>query len=78
MAKGNETRGIHPNRGKVVAFGDRVVRRSKRQGSGMRRHLGDHITDTTFTGKRNPDELQIREAALHAAESAKQNQNHIA
>jgi hypothetical protein len=66
MAQTKEVRGIHPNRGKVVTdLTGKQVLRSKRQGSGLRKHLGDHITDTTYTGKRDPDELQIREAALN-------------
>lgn len=49
---------------------------SLRKGSGQRRHLGDHITDT---GNKH-DELLSRETRVHEAEydkaSRRQNQRH--
>lgn len=53
---------LHPNRGKVV---DGVLR-SRRTGSGLRRHLGDNITRTGTA----PDELQKRIQALESSKKS--------
>ena len=45
--RGKVYHGLHRHRGDFRKEGRRY---SKRKGSGKRRHLGDHITDTTYTG----------------------------
>lgn len=64
---GQHYRGIHYySRGRYA---------SKRRGSGKRRHLGDHITDSTYTGRieteDRPCELTKRILVLREEEHAK-------
>jgi hypothetical protein len=57
--------GIHKKyRGKIDPSGQV---HSKRRGSGLRKHLGDHITDVGT----KPNELRIREVALEEKKKKK-------
>ena len=66
---GKPVLGLHPNRGKWIKniHTNKLVLRSKRAGSGLRRHLGDGITNTGV----NPNELQERIATLNAKQREK-------
>lgn len=63
--------GLHSHRGKIMVnqVTGKATQRSKRSGSGLRRRLGDHITDTST----RPDELQIRFTRLEEEEKKKRN-----